>query len=1037
MKKSIIVLATAFSMTLASFSSAEWLPLPTEGYWQRLLHLGADFYGDYLYQSTSDLLAAHGGEANQNPYHGLVYENLAGPGNGGSTNLTWTIMDNPTPINYPGIGAAKEWVWTTGVTANGNGKENYTKYWHINVFSPDKTNRLARLKYRCDDDIFIWNNGAQILDKIGWDDNNTLEKDFILEAGINSMTIKLREGGSGDHMGVRIIDRNGLPFDDLLYSLGSALGNVPAPEITALTHSSVALASAFGNITDSALSFYAVCDTNDWGFALGDWLASPTHIKTVYADVLVAPAALTVLGLAPNTEYFLRFFAVQDADESESVAVSFTTRGQLPVVVTLPETDNIDGLSATANGRLLWQGSDSATADVTLYWGEVDGGDVASAWDDGNPLHAPVTLYNRNSGDFHIAISNLWYSTEYHYRWKAVNAQGEQWSDETVRFTTEGEPWYEAVYAQIPAAGSIDVIAEIGSCGPGPATVSCWFGAVPGNLDEVQTWQNQAGSPTLTHSETGLQVGGTYYYAFRIECIVDANTAWTNWSDTLSVTASGATTWTAGAAPDDDWHVPGNWNYGVPGAGAIANFYRAGATVTATNDLSVASAVVNATGEMTFDLGAATLRVRDAFAVGGNPVAGYPAGGGAVLNLVSGTVDLGAGKTLTVGASGTGNRLNVIGANAHVIASNLKIDGSGNTFTLVNGAITNDTFTIAGSGNSSGDTANFINSVFAARNIEMGRGWGDGTCSLNLYGSVAEISENINSGSDMWVNPAGIFIMVSNSVLNVAKAIEFANNGNSKNGIFTIHRDADCESIVRTGGDFNIQGQNNTVLLNRGKLDVNGSLWFGTHGASNGKLIVNGGTVAVNGVVRYSNWGRSSNSNIELNGAESLLTASALEMNRFGDGNAITFNGGTAVFANAASFGNTVPHGMYGTSLRNRLVFNDSASRMESKSFDAKAETSIVFNIPDEGFAQTPVHIAEDASFDETTRFEITADAFNGTATLIEAGGIIPELTDEYFTVNIPKNKIYKIISREGASESPGGKIVIRISKEPSMLIIR
>ncbi len=182
-------------------------PLPN-GYWTDLLHLGANFQTDMFTSNgpnlDTDLLSGYGGEANQEPSDGLVYAGLSSVKSTSqepSGQLTWTAMHDSDGIWQP------------------SNVDNYIKYWHTYLIVPGATARGAKIYTRQDDDLRIWINGAVAVNSPGYSDNEKGPFDITLQPGMNSVTIKLVEGGGGDYMAVRMTDTNGQYFDDITYAL--------------------------------------------------------------------------------------------------------------------------------------------------------------------------------------------------------------------------------------------------------------------------------------------------------------------------------------------------------------------------------------------------------------------------------------------------------------------------------------------------------------------------------------------------------------------------------------------------------------------------------------------------------------------------------------------------------------------------------------------------------------------------------------------------------------------------------------------------
>jgi len=149
-----------------------------------------------------------------------------------------------------------------------------------------------------------------------------------------------------------------------------------------------------------------------------------------------------IAGLTPNTLYYYRFYATNQAGQEAWAAAtaSFYTVG--PPLVTSDTGATSVGLStATLNGVLTSVGG---SATVLLYWG-----DNPNAWSGVTNLGALA------SGNFSNVVSGLRAGDSYSYRYCATNAYGTVWSalaffrtpPEPARFGGGGYDGYAAMAA--------------------------------------------------------------------------------------------------------------------------------------------------------------------------------------------------------------------------------------------------------------------------------------------------------------------------------------------------------------------------------------------------------------------------------------------------------------------------------------------------------------------------------------------------------------------------------------------------------------
>ncbi len=269
-------------------SSTESNPLPN-GYLNRLLHLGADFNNDYISTSVggvggidSDQLSAFGGEVNIRPQDGDTFNDVPGATTTDGK-LTWTVMDCPA--------------------ADGNWKplpdrENYIKYWHVYIYVPGKANRQVLFRHNNDDGLRVWVNGSLQVSHGGA--GGEFSSGGTLYPGINSVTIKLQEGGGGDYMALRITDPSGNYFDDLTYQFSPYLFDVADPRTDSADFTSATTLKVLGVPEAAHGSDYQVTLSSDpSSLSEEDW---------TYFDLDNPPTTLDLPLTTSGTEYTVAFW---------------------------------------------------------------------------------------------------------------------------------------------------------------------------------------------------------------------------------------------------------------------------------------------------------------------------------------------------------------------------------------------------------------------------------------------------------------------------------------------------------------------------------------------------------------------------------------------------------------------------------------------------------------------------------------------------------------------------------------------------------
>jgi phosphodiesterase/alkaline phosphatase D-like protein len=134
-----------------------------------------------------------------------------------------------------------------------------------------------------------------------------------------------------------------------------------------------------------------------------------------------------ISNLSPNTQYYVRAYASNEAGTGYGQNVTFKTAGDMPVSSSLDAT-NVQTISATLNGNVI---PNFLSTEITFEFG------TSSQYGTSITLSEPVPADN-NSHPVHADITGLTPGTLYHFRIKAVNSLGTTFSN-NLTFTTLGQ----------------------------------------------------------------------------------------------------------------------------------------------------------------------------------------------------------------------------------------------------------------------------------------------------------------------------------------------------------------------------------------------------------------------------------------------------------------------------------------------------------------------------------------------------------------------------------------------------------------------
>ena len=302
-------------------------------------------------------------------------------------------------------------------------------------------------------------------------------------------------------------------------TVSEAADNPPTVVNSAVADLSPTLATLGGDVTDTGGANPDVIiywGDNDAGTTAGNWDNS--------IDLGKQGGAFTsgISGLTPSTFYFFRCFASNSAgdDWADSTATFSTGAPPNPPTIVNNAATGIGFIEADLNGTVTATGGE--TPNVTLFYGDNDGGTNPGSWDSGVSLGA-------QSGAFTTDLFGLTHDTTYYFRAFAENSGGSSWASSTANFTTNAfsPPTVTNVAASNVTGAAAVIGGSVTSTGGDPPDLTIYWGdndagTTTGSWDNSVTLGEQ--SSDFSSIISGLSSLTTYY--FRAFAQNAADSAW-------------------------------------------------------------------------------------------------------------------------------------------------------------------------------------------------------------------------------------------------------------------------------------------------------------------------------------------------------------------------------------------------------------------------------------------------------------------------------------------------------------------------------
>ncbi len=564
------------------------------------------------------------------------------------------------------------------------------------------------------------------------------------------------------------------------------------------------------------------------------------------------------------------------------------------------------------------------------------------------------------SGTYTNTLSDLLPGTTYYYRHRAADATESAESSVAVPFITLGEP----ALGVTAASNVFNVVhCSVYFLKPGfsGTTVKCLFGTSPDALEVTNVWESVTEPGWLECALPQAQYGGTYYYAFVASCpSVGGDLA--SYTLTNSIIATSTLTWTG--ALSTDWSTPDNWFPAtVPTAATDTFFPNAGSSIRLSENSAAYGFVANTEGTVDLDLGGFSLNSTN-LVVGTNKatvasirngswnvspgnlrigvvkeardclltvadgatitattlqLGNYsPSGGNKLVIDDGGIVSLTSGLTLGPNNSAGSNQIHVLRGGLLLIRGNTQTYTRFNDFVVDGGIVTNIIGQFSNACADGGRTPSTVEikngGVFrmTGGNYFHGNGSYSGRVSV-IDGGLLKIDTRLQMGSGGADQGGYGLLFVSNAVVEVGDILKFPGDSRFWSETMRVVQYPGDVTRVTTGGDFGVGMGDN------GKRDDNNYRNTGS------RFEIDGGTVAV--------------------------------------GKQITIGG------IAEQDGKLIPDFLQYTN--NTFSVKGASTRITAQSWLMRLNNYLNYVSPAGGFADVPIEITNDATFDPTTTLTI------------------------------------------------------------------
>ncbi len=288
-------------------------------------------------------------------------------------------------------------------------------------------------------------------------------------------------------------------------SAGTSYGNevsftttptIPTLTTTTVTNITQTTATSGGNITSnggSAVIFSGVCWSTNQNPTISDSKSTDGGSIGVFVSNLT--------GLAPNTTYYVRAYAMNSIGTAYGNQVSFATlpNASLPTVTTTAVTA-ITQTTATSGGNVTSNGGSSVTA-RGVCWSTTSNPTTANS----------KTIDGSGNGSFTSSLTGLTANTLYYVRAYATNSVGTSYGDQ-VTFNTLTTPTISTTTATAIAQTTATSGGNVTSDGGSTVTARgvCWSTTSNPTTANSKTIDG-SGTGSFTSSLTGLTANTLYY----------------------------------------------------------------------------------------------------------------------------------------------------------------------------------------------------------------------------------------------------------------------------------------------------------------------------------------------------------------------------------------------------------------------------------------------------------------------------------------------------------------------------------------------